>query len=305
MTESFPDYYHKFSCIADRCRHNCCIGWEIDIDSDTMQLYSSLAGEMGERIRKAVSGDIPHFVLDTDERCPFLNSSGLCDIICEYGEGALCDICSMHPRFRNFYSSFTETGLGMCCEEAARIIITEKEKFNMSVPAGTTLTPEEEAFFAKRQEIFDILQDRELAVGERFSALSAKFELQCDLLLPDVCDFYMELEQLDSDWTQILTELRGFSFDKAFLNKPELQLPLEQLAVYFVFRHLGEAAYDDSFGSYLKFALLSCCVIAAIFAMQCSKGKSGMEFLIEAARMYSAEIEYSQENIDEIMLFCL
>ena len=27
-----PDYYKEFSCIADHCRHSCCIGWEIDID---------------------------------------------------------------------------------------------------------------------------------------------------------------------------------------------------------------------------------------------------------------------------------
>ena len=30
-----PDYYNKFSCIADKCRHSCCVGWEIDIDENT------------------------------------------------------------------------------------------------------------------------------------------------------------------------------------------------------------------------------------------------------------------------------
>ena len=29
-----PDYYREFHCIADKCRHSCCIGWEIDIDAD-------------------------------------------------------------------------------------------------------------------------------------------------------------------------------------------------------------------------------------------------------------------------------
>ena len=32
-----PKYYTEFSCIADRCRHSCCIGWEIDIDADTAE----------------------------------------------------------------------------------------------------------------------------------------------------------------------------------------------------------------------------------------------------------------------------
>ena len=42
MKEVFPNYYKKFKCIKDKCKHNCCIGWEIDIDEDTMDLYNSL-----------------------------------------------------------------------------------------------------------------------------------------------------------------------------------------------------------------------------------------------------------------------
>ena len=39
MKEVFPNYYKKFKCIADKCKHNCCIGWEIDIDNDTLEFY--------------------------------------------------------------------------------------------------------------------------------------------------------------------------------------------------------------------------------------------------------------------------
>ena len=28
----YPDYYPEFRCSASACKHNCCIGWEIDID---------------------------------------------------------------------------------------------------------------------------------------------------------------------------------------------------------------------------------------------------------------------------------
>ena len=43
-----PDYYPNFKCIASECRHNCCIGWEIDIDEDTFEYYKGLI-----RLRKA------------------------------------------------------------------------------------------------------------------------------------------------------------------------------------------------------------------------------------------------------------
>ena len=44
-----PDYYDSFRCIADKCRHSCCIGWEIDIDEDTLDLYENIPGDFGDR----------------------------------------------------------------------------------------------------------------------------------------------------------------------------------------------------------------------------------------------------------------
>ena len=31
-----PEYYKQFKCIADKCTHSCCIGWEIDIDEEAL-----------------------------------------------------------------------------------------------------------------------------------------------------------------------------------------------------------------------------------------------------------------------------
>ena len=106
MMEIEPNYYKKFKCIADKCRHNCCIGWEIDIDEETMNFYNSLDTPMGGRIRGCIEGNEPHFILGKGDRCPFLNDRGLCDIISECGEDAIWDICTLHPRFKNYYSAF-------------------------------------------------------------------------------------------------------------------------------------------------------------------------------------------------------
>ena len=60
-----PSYYKKFKCIGSKCKHNCCIGWEIDIDKSTMDKYSSIDGELGARLKKSISkkGEYPHFIL--------------------------------------------------------------------------------------------------------------------------------------------------------------------------------------------------------------------------------------------------
>ena len=44
VQNAYPDYYPLFRCIADRCRHNCCIGWEIDVDGDSLAAYDQIGG---------------------------------------------------------------------------------------------------------------------------------------------------------------------------------------------------------------------------------------------------------------------
>lgn len=285
MKETVPSYYKKFKCIAGSCRHSCCIGWEIDIDQDTIELYNSLEGELGERIRNNIEGEPPHFILKEGERCPFLSSTGLCDIICEYGEDALCDICALHPRFNNVYSSFIETGLGLCCEEAARIILYEKEKFHIELP--DEVTEEEKAFFEKREEIFSILQNRDKSIKERFNSLAEMFGLDINYTAEELKNLYLSLERLDESWTDILNNINGFKgeiFEK-------FSIEFEQLAVYFVFRHLHSAIKDKDFASRVGFAIISCMTIATV----CGKD------ITDTARMYSAEVEYCQENMEKII----
>lgn len=281
MKEIFPNYYKKFKCIADKCKHSCCIGWEIDIDEETMDLYNSLEGEFAEKIRENIEGEVPRFILKEGDRCPFLNKNGLCDIILNLGKEAICDICYLHPRFSNFYEDFIETGLGLCCEEAARIILTENEKF--AVP----LTKDDE-FFKERQETFDIFQNRDVSVLERFKRLSGKYGFEFDFSNEKLYNFYMSLERLDAAWETELEKLKSADSTDIFVRE-DLQIFFEQLACYFIFRHFQRGA---------GFTLVSCFVVGEI----CSKCET-FEQMLDVVRMYSSEIEYSQENTEKVADF--
>ena len=127
-----PDYYPRFRCIAGACRHSCCVGWEIDVDPETMERYQAMSGALGAKLKRCISSaPVPHFVLSAEERCPFLTGQNLCEIILQAGEGALCQICADHPRFRNYWSDRIEIGLGMACEEAARLILTSPDPLHL------------------------------------------------------------------------------------------------------------------------------------------------------------------------------
>lgn len=54
MKRVVPDYYADFACVAGACRHTCCVGWEIDIDPDSLRRYQAMPGEMGERLRSYI-----------------------------------------------------------------------------------------------------------------------------------------------------------------------------------------------------------------------------------------------------------
>ena len=72
MLNVYPDYYPQFHCIAERCRHNCCIGWEIDIDAGTLSAYRAMDGALGERLR----------TLNEDTPLESITLIGLCTDIC-------------------------------------------------------------------------------------------------------------------------------------------------------------------------------------------------------------------------------
>lgn len=295
--ELTPNYYKKFKCIADRCRHSCCIGWEIDIDEHTLSYYNSLDTEIGTSIRQNIDGEIPHFVLTENERCPFLNKNGLCDIITECGEDALCDICRLHPRFSNFFDSFTEMGLGLCCEEAVRIVLGEKEKFTVDMPDLQSITDEEKEFLAVRCEIFSVLQDRKKSMYERFCTLSKSYSFEFDFSLSELCAVYLSLERLDESWTELLESTADYEFDRAVFENEDYALIFEQLSCYFIFRHLADALWFGDYCERIRFTLMSCYLIGAII----SKTQSTYDEIREIVRMYSSEVEYSEDNMEKLL----
>lgn len=316
-----PDYYTAFSCLADRCRHTCCKGWEIGIDDFTAAYYRTVGGSFGEKLKNCISEDPEGagFLLSEDERCPFLNEKGLCDIILELGEDALCQICSDHPRFRNGFSDRTEIGLGLCCEAAADLILsrTDKVRFLKLADDGGNekLTEEEEALLAFRGKIISLAQDRRRKMSVRIQKLSELCgSVPSELFLP--ADLLFSLERLSSDWTDRLLCLKE---QEASAELPEDRVmqamhladrfpcPAEQFLVYLLFRHISGAADTDEAAEYVLFALSSLLLVLRILSAYIpaveNTARLSSEVIPELIREWSAEIEYSDENISRIFDF--
>ncbi|MBQ7922009.1 MAG: flagellin lysine-N-methylase [Clostridia bacterium] len=299
MKKVVPGYYHRFHCIADKCRHSCCIGWEIDIDGDTMAYYQSVPGDFGNRLRKNIAEEdgIHHFVLDHREHCPFLNGEGLCDVILTLGEDKICQICRDHPRFRNVFSDRVEIGLGLCCEEACRLILSEQEPMHLAETGECTENPtEEEAyFFDWRRQIFAVVQDRTKSADERAEELLAF----CQIRLPEKTSaewvgVYRGLTSLEDDWQVCLDTWENDPSSPDRYGR-EWDTAWEQLMMYFLYRHLPDGIEDGSLPERVGFAVLSFRIIREV----CSavSPDANRETLWEIARLYSSEVEYAEENV--------
>ena len=297
-----PNYYDKFQCIAGACKHSCCIGaWDIEVDEDTMERYLALEGEIGDRVKTAIDSD--NVFIRKDGKCPMFTCDGLCELV-KCGAG-LCVTCDEYPRFTRDYDDYIEKGLALSCEVAADIILSNKDKVKF---VGDTGECEDELFpllHYARNEIFKILQDRENDILKRIRlVLDYGRELREHINNNDYevfsytpgdidgkrCDIAPYLEFID---TLPVSDEGWHSMIENATHPQEIdEVVAEQLAVYFVHRYFLQAVFDCDPLAKLKFMALS---VMAILYIGESTGD-----VIDAARMYSVEIEHNEDGIDEI-----
>lgn len=296
-----PDYYPQFACITSACRHSCCVGWEIDLDEKTATRYQAAKGDLGDRLRAGVdfTADPPCMILTPDERCPFLCENGLCDVICHLGEEALCHICADHPRFRHVTDDRVELGLGLCCEAAAALILSRTEPFRLiELPpdlAARDRFSKEEAYAPdedtlalreRREALLALATDRSMPLATRMNTLMDLDGAPSARPLAAWADTLRSLERLDTAWDACIDALADHK-DEAF----EDSIPYEQLLSYFLYRYAAdEDAVAHSLAVPVRFAVLS---TRLIYAITRATGKA----LADVSRMYSSEIEYSEDNL--------
>lgn len=300
-----PSYYKKFKCIADKCKNNCCIGWDVQIDGDSLEEYRKAKGEFTKSIVENIyiEGNEAYFRMKDDGKCPFLNSCGLCDIISRFGEKSIPYICRMHPRFKNVFSGREEIGLGMCCEEAARIMLTDDNALEI-VPLTDeeeTLTSYEEELILRRERIFRILGDREEKILDKLHTLAEMYSLRYDDFSEvGSLEVFDELEYMSRELPDLISEA-GSDERTSFYIPLELEHPLSRLAEYFAFRLISPSADGAEERVRIGAVLLYMSCILRIICARGLESEFSMGSLISLARLFSAEIEYSPDNTETLL----
>lgn len=326
MIRCVPDYYNDFRCLAERCPHSCCIGWEVMVDDDTAAFYQSVPGELGQRLRQALQRDEDGaycFPLQGG-RCPFLERSGLCEVYRRLGEARTSFICRTHPRFFDDYGSRREESLCASCPEVVRLVLSRDAQFTESDwegPSGQTpsllnpllrcrdralaiLRREGPPLREKLGELLLFANEVQSRIDEGEEASLPQFAEEWtapDLPIPDerhraevwrhVLELLQSLECLGSDWSSLLQTGRN-SGGIPLYHAPELWG--QRTAVYFLFRYWLHSVWDGDVLSRAELCVLATAVTGSLSAPY-----------PDCLRMFCREIEHCAENLEALQeAFC-
>lgn len=331
MKITFPNYYKKFTCIADKCTDTCCAGWDIVVDGESLEKYSALDTPYGEKIRSliTVDEDGDSIFISGNGRCPFLLDCGLCEMYKELGHENLCRTCRNFPRFVNAFGARIETGISLSCPEAARLIFESGNPLTFETEESDGgIIPSDfdaELYFTlleARKKAIAVIQQRNFSIERRICAFAEYSQALQQLIDDDLLDEakkldaeeflahnhthsaakskralnkifsdFVSLEFINSDFSYKLSKAEAV--DMQGFSAPDWEY--EHLMVYFIFRYFITAAYDYDLLTKSKFAAVSFIVIKRLHA---SLGALEKEQRVEIAQKYSKEAEHSAINMD-------
>lgn len=324
MIYKAPKYTENFKCIASDCRDSCCIGWEIYADEEALKKYENGSGALYEDIRRSLSED-GCFRLTESGRCPHLLESGLCRIICEAGEDALCDICREHPRFYNYYGGICEWGVSLACESAARLILESEDahSYTEEMREEDADSEVDEAlfslFFAQREKMQECILDNEITLEKKLFILEEHGkQLQNFIENSDISKYIFTFCDKNDEFGSFFTEERIEGYKQILLDLDPLspswktrcehlhapkmtrekEMMLSRILSYFIYRYFLTYAIEGDVTAPIGLAVFATAAIAALCE---SEGRQTLFEIAEAAKDFSKEIEYSEENRDAVL----
>ena len=304
-------YFDAFRCTGGACPDSCCHEWAVAVDEEAAVRYLQMPGQLGEDLRRYLTQEDGDTILSLlpNGRCPMWREDGLCRLQAEAGEEALCHTCREFPRLRHDYGDFVEQDLELSCPEAAKWILFEDDTLvTKEIPDGEEPDYEDDqmqTLLRSREAVLELLGDKSYSLGEALAALllygcrvqaelegdeEAALEPETELAIAkkvakpgnmeSIFSFFRDLEILKPQWKENLAA-----------PTPGPWLDIHRAAArYFVRRYWLQAVSDEDLLGRVKLIVISMLML---------KHLGGDP--VEAAQLYSKEIENNADNVDALL----
>lgn len=227
--------------------------------------------------------------------------------------------------------------LSLACEEAGRILFAKEDSMefvDIEQPGHNYIEEDEEIiqvadFVEKVQwEAIEILKDSSISIWERMKKYllfinEKHFELNDAQMADefnvntvrelkyedfrDRSEIMTGLDEVAYNWEQeknsLLNDFTEENYEEKineFLESHAYrELDYEQLMIYFTFRYMMNAIYDDDLISYGKLAVVFTLLVRDMDAIRLSRnGEYSREDRVDVCRIFSKEVEHAEENIE-------
>lgn len=315
------DDFDSFKCMAGQCPRSCCIGWQIVIDDESLDIYENSKCDFKNRLQTGINFDEGIF-LQSNKRCSMLNDIGLCDLQINCGEDMLCYTCKTYPRHVEEFEDVREFSLSLSCPKVAQMVIDRKTPISF-----VDYEDDEEDDFEEfdymlytklvdaRKKIFSIIQNRShslqwrmektLELAEKMQkcvdenriydmdlVIEEELEVDSHLNISDDFQILSKLEVLSDDWTSLLNT----SSCTDFMPTKQEEIALEQILVLLIFTYFCGAVYDDEI--YAKAALCVHSIRWIYMIYKSHVNNEDLKLLQEVVYRYAREVEHSDLNLD-------
>ncbi len=301
-----PKYFDAFKCVADRCPDTCCAGWDVEIDGESAEKYKNETGSLKPFFDKHLTTDEDGYIFSlVDGCCPLLDESKLCRIQLAKGEEALCETCRLFPRYFDDYGDIRETGLGLGCPEAARILLLPETE----VCLDSTAQSKDKIYnilSEKREEFFSILENKRYDLKLKLSSVlfsAAEFQSSIDRVdwlgndsAVPFSDCIKVLEKMEFISEERRSFLLSLSDEKAvYRNSEKYSEDIVRLFQYYLMRYMMTACFDLDLLTKVKYGIFACIITKRIYD---SFPELSFDDRVRILYSYSKEVEYSPVNLD-------
>ncbi len=318
----YPSYFEKFRCIADKCEDSCCAMWQIVVDDESAMKYETLDGTLGQKLRSVqeIDEDGDRVFTLQEERCPFWEKTGLCEIHRLIGENYLCHTCKEYPRAVQDFGDFAEHDLSLSCPEAARIILTED--FHPLQKEVIREIPDEEICYNSslidmlieaRIQICELINNRTFTIEEILSicveyAIAIEDNIFAgEYVCPELTtnsgryDFdertYIEEllsgEILTREWREMLLDAKKYEADTCY-SLPDFDSENRRMLIHYMYRYWLRSAFDMEVTEKIERMALAYYTIKAVRTAHFVKKKElSQSVSLRIVQLYSKEVEHN------------